>query len=66
MDTIPKPLDLTYLVPYDPKIGLSFSVDSAMNLPWKNFTHVQYCLSPPGSYYKVCCTKIFSMHFSLY
>ncbi|CAD5123733.1 DgyrCDS12050 [Dimorphilus gyrociliatus] len=52
MDTIPKTLDITYVSQYDPKIGLSFAVDAAMNIPWKNFTHVQFCLSPPGSYYK--------------
>ena len=24
-----------------------------MNLPWTNFTMATYCLSPPGSFYRV-------------
>ncbi|XP_071144774.1 uncharacterized protein [Mytilus edulis] len=43
--------DLTYICQYNPKSGVKIAVDSALNLPWTNFTHAHICLNPPGAFY---------------
>ncbi|KAK3090147.1 hypothetical protein FSP39_009490 [Pinctada imbricata] len=47
----PLDLDLTFICQYSPKQGLKVAVDSALNLPWSNFTHAHLCLNPPGAFY---------------
>ena len=34
---------------------LQVAVDSAVNLPWTNFTHAHMCLNPPAAFYLVSC-----------
>ncbi|KAJ8305994.1 hypothetical protein KUTeg_016539 [Tegillarca granosa] len=50
-DSKPLEQDLNFICQYSPKSGIKVSVDSAMNLPWGNFTHVHMCLNPPGAFY---------------
>ncbi|CAH1775471.1 unnamed protein product [Owenia fusiformis] len=51
IDEVPMEIDITYIAQYSPRHGIKFSLDSAMNLPWGNFTHGHYCLNPPGAFY---------------
>ena len=50
-----KPLDqdLNFICQYSPKNGIKAAVDSAVNLPWSNFTHAHMCLNPPAAFYLV-------------
>lgn len=37
------------------------AVDSAVNLPWSNFTHAHMCLNPPAAFYLVLYSFLHSM-----
>ncbi|XP_060559794.1 uncharacterized protein LOC132719870 isoform X5 [Ruditapes philippinarum] len=43
--------DLNFICQYSPKHGIKVAVDSAVNLPWSNFTHAHMCLNPPAAFY---------------
>ncbi|XP_046327915.2 uncharacterized protein LOC124111997 isoform X2 [Haliotis rufescens] len=51
MDTKPLEQDLNFIAEYSPKHGVKVALDSAVNLPWSNFTHCHMCLNPPGAFY---------------
>ncbi|XP_076440309.1 uncharacterized protein LOC143279891 isoform X2 [Babylonia areolata] len=51
MDSKPLDQDLNFIAQYSPKHGIKVSLDSAVNLPWSNFTHAHMCLNPPGAFY---------------
>ncbi|XP_052257875.1 uncharacterized protein LOC127862678 isoform X3 [Dreissena polymorpha] len=48
-----KPLDqdLNFVCQYSPKHGIKVAIDSAVNLPWTNFTHAHMCFNPPAAFY---------------
>lgn len=51
MDRKPLDQDLNLIAQYSPQHGLKVALDSAVNLPWSNFTHAHLCLNPPGAFY---------------
>ncbi|XP_071116690.1 uncharacterized protein [Haliotis cracherodii] len=51
MDSKPLEQDLNFIAEYSPKHGVKVALDSAVNLPWSNFTHCHMCLNPPGAFY---------------
>ncbi|XP_025108860.1 uncharacterized protein LOC112573069 isoform X2 [Pomacea canaliculata] len=51
VDAKPLDQDLTFIVHYSPRHGIKIALDSALNLPWSNFTHGHICLNPPGAFY---------------
>ncbi|KAL4236724.1 Coiled-coil domain-containing protein 17 [Mactra antiquata] len=50
-DAKPLDQDLNFICQYSPKHGIKVSVDSAVNLPWSNFTHAHMCFNPPAAFY---------------
>ncbi|XP_013082308.1 uncharacterized protein LOC106067643 isoform X1 [Biomphalaria glabrata] len=51
MDTKPLDQDLNFISQYSPLHGTKLALDSAVNLPWANFTLAHVCLNPPGAFY---------------
>ncbi|GFR57816.1 coiled-coil domain-containing protein 17 [Elysia marginata] len=51
MDSQPLDQDLNFIAQYSPRSGIKLALDSAVNLPWANFTHAHICLNPPGAFY---------------
>ncbi|RUS83083.1 hypothetical protein EGW08_009169 [Elysia chlorotica] len=51
MDSQPLDQDLNFIAQYSPRNGIKLALDSAVNLPWANFTHAHICLNPPGAFY---------------
>ncbi|KAH9523455.1 hypothetical protein Btru_040051 [Bulinus truncatus] len=51
MDTKPLDQDLNFISQYSPLHGIKLALDSAVNLPWANFTLSHVCLNPPGAFY---------------
>ncbi|ESO88244.1 hypothetical protein LOTGIDRAFT_234580 [Lottia gigantea] len=51
LDVRPLEQDLNLICQYNPKHGFKISIDSAVNLPWSNFTHGHICINPPGAFY---------------
>lgn len=51
MDSKPLDQDLNFIAQYLPRHGIKVSLDSAVNMPWSNFTHAHFCLNPPGAFY---------------
>ncbi|XP_059151750.1 uncharacterized protein LOC131937975, partial [Physella acuta] len=51
MDAKPLDQDLNFICQYSPRHGIKLALDSAVNLPWANFTLAHVCLNPPGAFY---------------
>ncbi|XP_050401529.1 uncharacterized protein LOC126818261 isoform X2 [Patella vulgata] len=51
VDSKPLEQDLNFICQYNPKHGFKISIDSAVNVPWSNFTHGHICINPPGAFY---------------
>ncbi|XP_052774398.1 uncharacterized protein LOC128212988 isoform X3 [Mya arenaria] len=50
-DTKPLDQDLNFVAQYSPKHGIKVAIDSAVSLPWTNFTHAHMCFNPPAAFY---------------